>query len=100
MVFGDHERPTYSEALDHYYQNGPLANWSERYISAYATMHPWEDFAETWAAYLDMVSCLDTAQHVGFGGEVHAVDAPCDAMIKLPTNRHCPERGESQHGVT
>ena len=81
-VFGDHERPTYSEALDRYYKNGPLANWSERYISAYATMHPWEDFAETWATYLDMVSCLDTAQHVGFGGEVDAVDAPCDAMIK------------------
>ena len=32
-------------------------------------MHPWEDFAETWAAYLDMISALDTAaHHMGFGG--------------------------------
>ena len=33
------------------------------YVSAYSTMHPWEDFAETFAVYLDMVSALDTAAH-------------------------------------
>jgi hypothetical protein len=35
------------------------------YISAYATMHPWEDFAETWSTYLQIVSQLDTAFNVG-----------------------------------
>jgi hypothetical protein len=62
-VFGDHENPTYSRALELYYQNGPKLNWQAYYISAYATTHPWEDFAETWGAYLDMVSILDTAQN-------------------------------------
>jgi len=81
-VFGDHERPTYSEAINLYYKNGPSAHWSDRYISAYATMHPWEDFAETWAAYLDIASCLETAQQVGSDGKAHPVDAPADAMIK------------------
>ena len=31
------------------------------WISAYATMHPWEDWAETWAHYLHMVDTLETA---------------------------------------
>lgn len=65
-VFGDHDRPTYQEALKAYYERGAPADWRERYVSAYATMHPWEDFAETFATYLDMVSVLDTASHFGF----------------------------------
>ncbi len=62
-VFGDHENPTYSDAMDYYYKNGPKENWSKSYISAYATMHPWEDFAETWGTYLDMIAVLDTADN-------------------------------------
>jgi hypothetical protein len=62
-IFGDHENPTYSQAIEIYYQNGPRPNWQAHYISAYATMHPWEDFAETWNAYLDMVSVLDTSEN-------------------------------------
>jgi hypothetical protein len=30
-------------------------------VSAYATSHPWEDWAETWAHYLHMVDLLETA---------------------------------------
>lgn len=80
-VFGDHEQPTYAEALETYYQNGPQPDWPTRYISAYATMHPWEDFAETWATYLDMISGLDTAHHMGFGGEHDPVHADLDQMV-------------------
>ncbi len=80
-VFGDHNRPTYAEALDHYYTNGPAADWTLRHVSAYASMHPWEDFAETWATYLDMMSELDTAHHVGFGGESDPVHADLGTMI-------------------
>lgn len=65
-VFGDHEKPTYREAVDAYYKNGPRPNWQESFVSAYATMHPWEDFAESFATYLDMASVLDTAYHSGF----------------------------------
>lgn len=64
-VFGDHERPTYAEALQRHYDIGPPFDWRSRFVTAYATMHPWEDFAETWAMYLDMTSTLDTASHNG-----------------------------------
>ncbi len=64
-LFGDERSPTYQEALTNYYQNGPQMNWATNFISAYASMHPWEDFAETFAAYLDMVSVVDTANHFG-----------------------------------
>src|SRR3954468_5160145 len=47
-VFGD-ERQDYREALDRYYAAGGAApGWQARYVSAYATSHPWEDWAETW----------------------------------------------------
>ena len=65
-VFGDHTNPQYDAALKTYYQDGPKPNWLLNYVSAYATMHPWEDFAETFAVYLDMVSALDTAYNGGF----------------------------------
>lgn len=80
-VFGDHNQPAYAEALDAYYESGAPVDWPERFISAYAAMHPWEDFAETWATYLDMTSALDTAQHQGFGGQSDPVHADLDAML-------------------
>ena len=80
-VFGDHENPTYDQALGIYYQNGAPPNWQENFISEYSTMHPWEDFAETWAAYLDMCGSLDTAENVGFRGESDPVHANFDAMV-------------------
>ena len=38
---------------------------ADSFISAYATMHPWEDWAETWAHYLHMVDTLETAKSHG-----------------------------------
>ncbi|KPX29486.1 Uncharacterized protein ALO57_04213 [Pseudomonas coronafaciens pv. oryzae] len=63
-LFGD-ERASYADALDHHYKNGAPDNWQEGFVSAYATMHPWEDWAETWAHYLHMMDAVDTA--LGFG---------------------------------
>lgn len=62
-LFGD-ERINYQEAMTNYYKNGPTKNWQDIWISAYATMHPWEDWAETWAHYLHMVDTLETANNV------------------------------------
>ena len=59
-VFGD-EQQDYGTALQNYYANGAAANWEDGYVSAYATAHPWEDWAETWAHYLHMVDLLETA---------------------------------------
>ena len=63
-LFGD-ERADYGEALERHYREGPPADWMQTFISAYATTHPWEDWAETWAHYLHMVDTLDTALSCG-----------------------------------
>jgi hypothetical protein len=65
-AFGD-ERQDYAAALRRHYQEGEPAppNWRETFVSHYATTHPWEDFAETWAHYLHIVDTLDTAGAFG-----------------------------------
>jgi hypothetical protein len=63
-LFGD-ENADYAEALERYYRDGAPANWAQSHVSAYATMHPWEDWAETWAHYLLIVDVLDTATSYG-----------------------------------
>lgn len=62
-LFGNEENPTYADAQKAYYANGPKANWQQQYVSGYASMHPWEDFAESFATYLDMVAIVTTADH-------------------------------------
>ncbi|MEC7296679.1 MAG: putative zinc-binding metallopeptidase, partial [Pseudomonadota bacterium] len=79
-VFGDHNHPTYGDALEQYYQQGAPADWPTRFISAYAAMHPWEDFAETFAFYLDMVAVLDTALHKGLSRAEY--DGSLESMLQ------------------
>lgn len=64
-----------------YYRDGPPAGWEDTCVSAYATMHPWEGFAETWTHYLHMVDTLDTG--AGFGLSVNPVVGrdPRDSMV-------------------
>ena len=64
QVFGN-EQVDYNEALQNYYKNGPLSNWQNEFVSAYATAHPWEDWAETWAHYLHIMDTLETAYSFG-----------------------------------
>lgn len=63
-IFGD-DRQDYQQALKTYYANGPVANWQEQFISAYASCHPYEDFAESWAHYLHISDSLETAISYG-----------------------------------
>lgn len=63
-LFGD-ERSDYATALSSYHATGPVTDWQERHVSAYACAHPWEDWAETWAHYLHMVDALETAETWG-----------------------------------
>ena len=63
-VFGD-DRADYAQALKQHYSNGAPADWRETYVSAYATSHAWEDFAETFAHYLHIVDTLETAESFG-----------------------------------
>ncbi|HEX4272736.1 MAG TPA: putative zinc-binding peptidase [Rhizomicrobium sp.] len=64
VLFGD-ERADYAAALQAHYQNGAPPDWQTHYISMYASAHPWEDFAETWAHYLHIVDTLETAGAFG-----------------------------------
>ena len=63
-LFGD-EREDYGAALQRHYANGPPPDWQERFVTAYASTHPWEDWAETWAHYFHMVDTLETASAFG-----------------------------------
>jgi len=72
-LFGD-ERQDYAAALQKHYNEGAPANWNENFISAYATTHPWEDWAETWAHYMHIVDTLETAYsyNISIGNKLSA----------------------------
>ncbi|CAN5529258.1 putative zinc-binding metallopeptidase [soil metagenome] len=59
-LLGD-EREDYQEAIARHYEEGPPEDWHVDYVSAYATMHPAEDWAETFAHYLHIRDTLQTA---------------------------------------
>lgn len=63
-LFGD-ESADYQEALDRHYAEGPPDDWAQSYVSAYATMHPSEDWAETFAHVLHLHDALQTAREYG-----------------------------------
>ena len=75
--FGD-DRADYADALARHYASGPPADWPQRFVSAYATMHPWEDWAETFAHYLHIRDTLQTAAAHGLrvdGPDIATTDA-------------------------
>jgi len=74
-LFGD-ERNDYQASLQRYYQNGPQPDWQENYISAYASAHAWEDWAETWAHYLHITDTMETAYDFGFAIEGRKINLP------------------------
>lgn len=67
-LFGD-ENLDYATALQTHYRDGAPVDWPERHVSAYASTHPWEDWAETWAHYLHITDTLETAWQ--FGLQIH-----------------------------
>jgi hypothetical protein len=91
-VFGD-DTEDYQAALQHHYKCGPPPDWTETYISAYATTHAWEDFAETWSHYLHIVDTLEMAKSCGLstapavGGQLLAVVADVDPYLEPDIDR-------------
>ncbi|KJS04086.1 MAG: hypothetical protein VR73_15465 [Gammaproteobacteria bacterium BRH_c0] len=63
-MFGD-ERQDYQTALQNHYACGPAPGWGGIFVSAYASSHPWEDWAESWAHYLHIIDTLETAYQFG-----------------------------------
>jgi hypothetical protein len=64
-LFGD-PNLDYQAALDRHYDQGAPPGWEETYVSSYATMHPAEDWAETFAHYMHIRDTLDTSAAFGF----------------------------------
>jgi len=87
-LFGDPDAD-YQAALDRHYAEGAPAEWGQRFVSAYATMHPAEDWAETFAHYLHIRDTLDTAAAFAFApsgvaiGQVAPTDVGFDQVIAV-----------------
>jgi hypothetical protein len=83
-LFGD-EQASYDEAVKVHYRNGAPKDWPTRFVSSYASMHPWEDWAESWAHYLHMVDTLETAR--SFGLALRPKVASAAAKMEVGTHR-------------
>ena len=80
-LFGDENRD-YANALQKYYAQGAAADWQSRYVSAYCSAHPWEDWAETWAHYFHIIDMMETAASFGLTLKPHHPAA--DTMTANP----------------
>lgn len=80
-LFGDETR-SYSEALRGHYAAGPPPDWRRTYISAYASMHPWEDFAEVFAHVLHIRDTLQTAAEFDLGVPVGFADRAFTDLVR------------------
>jgi hypothetical protein len=80
-VFGD-ERQDYQQALQaHYGRGGTVPDWQDSFVSQYASAHPWEDWAETWAHYLHMVDLLETAASYETRLRIPGQDAEVEEVV-------------------
>ena len=93
-LFGD-DTQDYSSAIDHHYgagdAPGAVDDWQDSYVSSYATMHPWEDWAETFAHELHILDTLQTAAAYGMKvtgpevlGQDPAEDLTADPDLDVP----------------
>src|SRR3984885_2949148 len=79
-IFGD-DRQDYPAALQQHYQGQAPTDWQPDFISEYATAHPWEDFAETWAHYLHITGTFATIADSGLVVEADRVNWDLPANI-------------------
>lgn len=85
-LFGD-DRDDYAQALERHYGQGAPADWVRTCVSAYATAHPWEDWAETFAHYLHIRDTLQTASAYGMvvtGPDLSASPAAAAELVAVP----------------
>jgi hypothetical protein len=82
-MFGD-ERQDYGACLDAHHAYGPPADWQQRFVSAYASAHPWEDWAETWAHYLHLIDLLETAANYRMAFTLPSPEGPMSVRCLDP----------------
>lgn len=83
-LFGDPDSD-YQAALDRHYSEGAPDGWEKNYVSSYATMHPAEDWAETFAHYLHIRDTLDTSASCGLAPAAATFDRPPLGPSAFPT---------------
>ncbi len=93
-TFGD-ERVDYASALQRYYAMGPKAGWDATFVTPYASSHPWEDWAETWAHYLHIVDTLET----GAAGGLQVQTADTHRAISDPAEKSFATIRQDWHAV-
>ena len=81
-LFGD-ERTDYVAALDSHYGRFDDGAWRDAHASFYASSHPWEDFAESWAQLMHVHDVVETGAEWGV---VTAPDDRTDATAWLATS--------------
>jgi len=97
-IFGD-EREDYQAALGRYYNEGAKPGWQDNYVSAYASSHPWEDWAECWAHLLQIVDTLETAAAIGMAPASAVsddMDERIEHWVKLAVNINLLNRSLDQ----
>ena len=85
-LFGD-DTEDYGAALQRHYDQGPPADWQQHFVSAYASAHPWEDFAETWAHYLHIVDTLESGAAFGLRIRPKLAGGALDAALDFDPYR-------------
>ena len=88
--FGD-ERADYGAALSQHYDNGPPQGWQDNHITEYASSHPHEDWAETFAHLVHLTDMIDSANATGLRQSSTGVPDPYrtsdgDAVISAGAN--------------
>ena len=94
-LFGD-ETQDYVTCLQKNYLEGPPAQWWLHYVSAYASTHPWEDWAECWAHYLHMRDTIDTAVSLGMAND-NSYSAHLEFTLFTLDALYQPHHPEAQH---
>ncbi len=91
-LFGDENR-NYLDSLRQHREHGASPQWWLHYVSAYASTHPWEDWAECWAHYLHMRDTIDTALSFGLAADSSLLEFTPFTLDAL----YQPEHAEAQH---
>ncbi|MFZ3293145.1 MAG: putative zinc-binding metallopeptidase [Mycobacterium sp.] len=82
-LYGDPDAD-YQAALDRHYSEGAPEGWKKNFVSSYATMHPAEDWAETFAHYLHIRDTLDTSAWCGLAPATATFDRPALGPSAFP----------------
>jgi hypothetical protein len=81
LIFGD-DSQDYQAALKHYHGRCERSHDRVGFISEYASSHPWEDWAETFAHFLHIVSVLDSVAELPLSLESRALATMRDPYLE------------------